>query len=994
MASLFSKIPSLIDFGTDSSSNSIGDDNSAMSAKDMNNYVAPAALAARNAYDTLHRLMGPLVQGQKNNLKQITKWLDDWKAQLEKVKKMYEELLKKIKDLSNNFEAAFTLDFAKEAWEILQDTPIVRRYMGEANYWYLYDTLGLLATQTGSMAGDVAAGVRNAIKQAILGLISMTNGLLCLEAYLGMLQQYWGALYLKGIPVYLFDSICPQVTCAYYYKPTHSSKITSHIDPTQTFSVRNPLPGDGFCPIPLPIPDAGVVLTNPDVSMPKIDYQDPATWYVNGDIDGPSWYIGRTTDLLWQALNYWGSSYRNASPPLVERLYHIRDYTAREDGEHPFQAPKTFSQLDTDYYGYAPTENEDETDFSFDTVFTDELVEIMDRWQTNYDRAKNAAVRWLTAKETAVNQALSAAGSEEKVDLHTVKGLAESNKVVDPTVTGATQSVYVSWLVFSTGYTTDAIVSSEDEAARTEFFGYLSAMRDAWRDIAKIYNRNHPRTTADGMTYGVDGSDYHGAYVEIMGALNKAIKTTNNAIAEDAIYITSVASDGEFSNSMLFDITGTIRVPGCLWMAYAINKVPTDYKMYARADDPTKNDVIRKTLESSFVMFPDIFCPETGKYVFSLGRFYNAMVIPQRQLSQVDMLISNCTTVELDNGKTRAVTSADTQVMPYISNYVDIYGPQLVGVMDDIEPIGPLEEGQMSGLAWGMSAYGEYATPLFPDGNISSTSTIPTFVEKYRSLKENVDANQDEFIDIVGDSIQGGRKSLFPCFGIYGNLLSMQTWDYKEMPFEQFKENYARTRSGSSIYYEKNNPGHVIFYHSSYVSQSRQLQMAIYHEALEQESKSYGPEDAYTFYIFPTESISVSKVPEGFVAGALLSVNAESPSGEKYHYATMRNPIPKCAKYVDPEKWSIMDILHEMYLLAENLSDLCGDNGERLRNFHEDFDAFSISRPTFIGQLPTDNGKYALFEFGIFNDYAEKIEELVKSVYDFRAQIIAATNSL
>ena len=119
MASLFSKLSSLI---KEKPSDSIMDDNVALSAKDTNPYISPVALSARNAYDTLHNLMAPLIKGKKSSLKQIDKWLKDWTDQLDKVRQMYEEMLAKIKDLSSDFEGAMTLDFAKEAWEMVQDT--------------------------------------------------------------------------------------------------------------------------------------------------------------------------------------------------------------------------------------------------------------------------------------------------------------------------------------------------------------------------------------------------------------------------------------------------------------------------------------------------------------------------------------------------------------------------------------------------------------------------------------------------------------------------------------------------------------------------------------------------------------------------------------------------------------------------------------------------------------------------------------------------------
>ena len=136
---LFSKIGSLF---KEKPSDSIMDDNVAIAAEDNNPYVSAAVLGARNAYDTLHMLMGPLIKGKKSSLKQIDKWLNDWLDRLKQIEEMYAELLGKINDLGADFTGTFTLDFAKEAWEIVQDTPILRRYMGEANYWALYDAMG------------------------------------------------------------------------------------------------------------------------------------------------------------------------------------------------------------------------------------------------------------------------------------------------------------------------------------------------------------------------------------------------------------------------------------------------------------------------------------------------------------------------------------------------------------------------------------------------------------------------------------------------------------------------------------------------------------------------------------------------------------------------------------------------------------------------------------------------------------------------------------
>lgn len=611
---LFSKIGSLF---KEKPSDSIMDDNVAIAAEDNNPYVSAAVLGARNAYDTLHMLMGPLIKGKKSSLKQIDKWLNDWLDRLKQIEEMYAELLGKINDLGADFTGAFTLDFAKEAWEIVQDTPILRRYMGEANYWALYDAMGILATQTGSLAGDLLSGVKATIKQTILALISMTDGLLCLESYLGMIQQYWGALYFKITPLPLLDSIVPNVTCAYWYKlpiPSKSNGTVHQID------LNNNPPGRGFTPLPLPVPDPKMVVRQASY-IGKFDYQNPDTWY----LDGTPYYLPNTMYMLERALQYWGSSYTNEYLPAINAFYPRRSYG--EGSAKPLRVGHTFAQLDTD-----------------------------------------------------------------KMSLN-------------------------------------------------------------------------------------------GTNVEV--------------------------SDGD-------------------------------------SDKP----------------------------------------------------------------------------------------------------------------------------------NESATSV------------------NEELADIIGYSIDHGRETKFPCFGVYGDLLSMQSWHYKEMPYLEFVAKYAKVKSGSSLYYEIANPGHILFYHSSYVSQTRSMQMAIVHEALESTTKSYGSNDSYTFYVFPCESISVSKLSGSPSLGSFLSVDAVSPSGDEYHYITMRNPIPKCAKYVDPEKWSLMDIIHELYLLAYNLAGLCGDNGERLKNLQDDLSEFHISTPQFIGQLPENNGQYSPFRFEIFKDYADKIEKFVNSVYDFRAKIIAATEAL
>lgn len=941
--SVFSKISSI---AKEQSSDSVGDDNIALSSKDSNPYISPVAFAARNAYDTLHNAMAPLIKGKKVAARNMDKWLDGWCNQLDKIREMYTELLSKIKDLSSDFTGTMTLDFAKEAWEIVQDTPILRRYMGEANYWYLYDTLGLLATQQGAMSGDMSSGVRAMVKSVLLGIISMTDGLISLETYLGTIQQYWGALYMKNIPLPLLDSIVPNVTTAYWYKPSVSTQMPS-------MSITNNPPGKGFVPIPMPIVAPDMAVKAPGY-IGKFNRQDPTTWYY----EGRPYYIPATMDLLQKALAYWGSSYTNEVIPVVNGIYPRRPYTP--DGipqERPLVTGKIFAQLDSNKYvinGTDVTPVSSSTPSSkssvkerLEALFTKDMVEAMRGWQTCYTALRTALLKYIVDGFSAYK--------EEPSTIYRFFELQAAHPEID-------------YPKFDTWVRTH---SADNQSA-------LDTMLAYWKIMVGIY-----RT---GKSFNSDNAAAQALFDEVMSLFTEAghsLQGTGVSLNDSQIFAVAPSYAPDTMDGVSDD---TNMYWGECFIAYSMNVESGKVSLIASGNEETlEGDSVVGAYDIdnvAFVMFPSDWIDsdvsmQRRMVMFSgvANHVYASIGGVEKGLKVGDSLIGVDGTVV---GYVYSTGMTDTKP-PVIGSLPDALGKHhSLGVLS-VEPM-------------------VYANMFFPDGNVpkSMALDIPpmTFVDVYDSLFDSATDANDELSDVVGYSISRGREIKFPCFGIYGNLISMHSWHYKEMPFVKFHATYARVKSGSSIYYKKTDPSHVVFYHSSYMSQERSMQMAVYHEYIEKVVRSKGAEDSYTFYIFPTESISVYRISDSVSVSSLMPVDATAPDGKQYHYITLRNTVPKCAKYIDPENWSLMDIVHEMYLLAVNLSDLCGDNGDRLQRLKEDLEEFHITEPNFIGQLPENNGQYSLFKFGIFDDYAERIEKLVDSVYDLRRQLIAATNAL
>lgn len=897
----------------------LGDDNIAVSREDNNPFIATAVLGARNAYDTLHYTLAPVLKSKEVSLKQIDRVLKIWIDRLNDIAQMYEELLAKINEISADMEGTFSIDFAKEAWELIQDTPILRRYIGEANYWLLHDTVGLLATQANSISADVLSGIKEAVKQCILGLLAMTDGLLCLESYLSMIQQYWGALYLKVIPVPLLDSIVPNITTAYWYKlpDTSSSEVTN--DP----------PGWGFTPIPVPIPEPAMFANNP-AYIANFDMRNPSTWYY----EGSPYYMSNTMTMLYRALNYWGSSYTNAHLPLINNLYPRRDYTVDgEKQEHPLQVGRTFAQIDTDkttIRGTKPSESTIDVKQLFENTFNEPMVAAMREWQVYYERAKTALLGFLTGGFSAYGEDVTTIGR------------------------------FVALQRDSTGYP----LYDDWRETDVEYLAAIRGMLESWNTLVALYAA---KNNLDASTVASDA--LYDTVMDVFTRAGGAVKGYLGSIDAGQVFVSAPSYSPAASVSY-----SRVGIPN---MAYVVDTTSGFISaINSGADTTVAGDSAQgtyKIVKPSFAMFPsNVIDTETA--VKHIAEF-NLLA---------DTIHVNLVDVAADLARGTPI-DGDAVILEYA------YGATATVVVGSVKD--SLHKRRACGASTRLGRGHALGNIFFPDGDLTNASESKTFVTLYDDFVNTAEKANDELGEIVGYAINKGREIKFPCFGVYGNLLSMQSFDYKEMPYASFKSNYARTRSGSDLYYNKANPENVILYHSQHYSVARQMYMAIYHEALASQTKSVGA-STYNYYVYPCESVSVSKVSSSPSLGSLLSVDAIGTSGDQYHYTTLSNTIPKCAKYVDPMKWSVLDIIHEMYLLASNLSSLCGDNGERLRTFEKDIEAFGISPPTFVGQLPENNGEYVTYECSLFEEYATKIEEAVAAVYVLRDKLIEATNTL
>lgn len=282
---------------------------------------------------------------------------------------------------------------------------------------------------------------------------------------------------------------------------------------------------------------------------------------------------------------------------------------------------------------------------------------------------------------------------------------------------------------------------------------------------------------------------------------------------------------------------------------------------------------------------------------------------------------------------------------------------------------------------------------------VSQQGATPLYSAAAAILSTEIDVDNE-----IGRKVDGGRKPLFAAIGVYGDLKGLFSWDYKVVAYDGFIAKYARIKGSYHLYYNKEMPGDIVFA-DHVIAVGLVKYIAMCHPATT-ETVTRGSE-SYTLNIFPSESCAVYIIPESVSAfgvdfpsfASLQRVDATGPDGVKYKFDTMTNAIPRWPKYVDPEKWSVMDLLHELWLLADALAPICGDGGRRKDELTELLNGFGLvadgsnGGPRFIGQLPEDDGSHARIEFTVMNEFAKRLRDAIDVVYGLREDIIAATQA-
>ena len=376
-------------FGSDAPDEKYIDDQTVQEDQRDNKYVGPIIDTACTVYDTMFDSLKFVLRGKANVIENLDTAVEKLEKQCQKIIAKYKEILSKLGDVGVDLSVDMSLDIAREAFDLLNSNPILRRYAGEANYWALWDTLAVLAGEGSNISGDIGSNIKDAVKGAVYALLSMTNGLMHFESYLTQITQFWGYLYAKEIPLRLSDSICPQVTCQYYYKKVIEG---------------NPVPGpEAYAPLPFPIFD----YTQPPSAIAAFRYDEPDTWKV---------LTPESRRQFQNARAYWKSNYTNAysandlltsvSNAAAGSGYAIgfgprNDYP---DGEHPLKVGSTFHQLDTDMSEHFSVKVRD-----------DALGEAF----AKVDKAYLAAIEALNqsdvtdARDTAIREAVRAATADE-----------------------------------------------------------------------------------------------------------------------------------------------------------------------------------------------------------------------------------------------------------------------------------------------------------------------------------------------------------------------------------------------------------------------------------------------------------------------------------------------------------------------------------------------------------------------------------------------------
>lgn len=321
------------------------DDQSVQEDHGDNKFVGPAIDTACAAYDTMFDALKYVIRGKADVLGKMDAMVRKLEGRCNEIVAKYKEILERLDDSGAGFSAGMTLDIVREAFDLLNSNPVLRRYMGEANYWVLWDTLATLSTQGATIEAGIISNIKEAVKTALYALISMTNGLMHFESYMTQLTQFWGWLYAKELWLPLTDSICPQVTCEYFYKPEDNGQLEGSSPTNRGPDSVNPVPGPrSFAPMPIPLFD----YTLPPSELGRFAYDDPDTWDV---------LIPESRAAFIKAYKYWRSNYTNATS--VNELLSAAsekltggNFTAgfgRRKHNHPLGTPlrvgHTFSQL-------------------------------------------------------------------------------------------------------------------------------------------------------------------------------------------------------------------------------------------------------------------------------------------------------------------------------------------------------------------------------------------------------------------------------------------------------------------------------------------------------------------------------------------------------------------------------------------------------------------------------------------------------------------------
>lgn len=318
-------------FGSDKPDEKFMDDQTVQEDQRDNKYVGPVIDTACTVYDSMFDALKFVLRGRANVIENLDKVVEKLEKQCQKIIDKYKEILSKMNEVGAGLSVDLSIDIARDSFDLLNSNPVLRRYIGEANYWALWDTLAALAGEGSNISGDTGSNIKDSMKGIVYALLSMTNGLMHFESYLSQITQFWGYLYSKEISLQLTDSICPQVTCQYYYKPV--------ID-------GNPVPGpDAYAPMPFPKFD----YTKPASDIAAFRYDDPDTWDVLTPVSRAQFQKARA---------YWKSNYTNAYSAndlltSVSNLVTSNSYTigfghrnTYPDGGSPLKVGSTFHQLD------------------------------------------------------------------------------------------------------------------------------------------------------------------------------------------------------------------------------------------------------------------------------------------------------------------------------------------------------------------------------------------------------------------------------------------------------------------------------------------------------------------------------------------------------------------------------------------------------------------------------------------------------------------------